>query len=73
MVFRPTTRGAYEDLRKSGCLSLPSQRTLSDYTHYASAKSGFSMAVDYQLIDAAQIKTWRANEMCYTINGWNVT
>ena len=38
-------------LRKTGCLSLPSQRTLRDYTHFAKAVSGFSTAVDQQLRD----------------------
>lgn len=65
--IRHLSSGAYEELRKSGCLSLPSQRTLRDYTHYASAKSGFSIAVDYQLIDAAQIQTCGERRKCVTL------
>ena len=41
---------AYETLRASGCIHLPSQRTLRDYTHYIPAKVGFSAEVDEQLI-----------------------
>ena len=65
--IRHLSSGAYEELRKSGCLSLPSQRTLRDYTHYVSAKSGFSMAVDYQLINAAQIETCGERRKCVTL------
>ena len=41
---------AYETLRESGCIRLPSQRTLREYTHYILAKVGFSAEVDAQLI-----------------------
>ena len=44
-----------EALRKSGCITLPSQRTLRDYTHFVTATSGFSCDVDQQLIDVAEI------------------
>ena len=43
---------SYELLRQSGCVHLPSQRTLRDYSHYFKAKVGFSAKVDQQLIDA---------------------
>ena len=49
--------GGYEALRKSGCISLPSQRTLRDYTHVANVTSGFSSDVDLQLFEAAKIST----------------
>ena len=39
-------------LRDSGCIQLPSQRTLRDYTHYISAGIGFSAEVDKQLRDS---------------------
>ena len=45
----------YEALRKSGFITLPSQRTLRDYTHFADACSGFSCDVDQQLITAAEV------------------
>ena len=49
--------GGYDALRKSGCISLPSQRTLWDYTHVANVTSGFSSDVDLQLFEAAKIST----------------
>ena len=42
-------------MRSSGCLSLPSQRTLRDYTHYVSATIGFSDEVDKQLMSTADM------------------
>ena len=52
--LRHLSSSGYEALRKSGCITLPSQRTC-DYTHFATATSGFSCDVDRQLIDAAEI------------------
>ena len=46
---------AYETLRCSGAVRLPSQRTLRDYTHYTKASCGFSVEVDRQLMDAASV------------------
>ena len=40
-------------MRQSGCIKLPSQATLRDYTHYISAKIGFSTDVDQNLHDIA--------------------
>ena len=54
--------GAYDLLRSSGIVSLPSTRTLRDYTHYISPQAGFSKEVDEQLMEAAQVKAedeWR--------------
>ena len=36
-------------MRESGCLQLPSQRTLRDHTHYVKAAAGFSHEVDVML------------------------
>lgn len=49
--------GAYETLCSCGAVTLPSQRTLRDYTHFIQATSGFSHEVDEQLIDLASIGT----------------
>ena len=46
--------GCYSTLRKSGVLSLPSERTLNDYKHFAPSTFGFSTSSDLQLLD--QIK-----------------
>ena len=40
----------YQLLRESGCLSLPSQRTLRDYTHYNTTGIGFSADTDKDLL-----------------------
>ena len=48
---------AYETIRDSGCISLPSQRTLRDYTYFVKSTSGFSAEVDSQLICASQVST----------------
>jgi hypothetical protein len=46
---------AYETLRQSGAIHLPSQRTLRDYTYYTEAKPGFSVTVDNQLREMAKL------------------
>ena len=51
LYLRHLSGRSYELLRESGCICLPSQRTLRDYTHYIPAKVGFSPEVDKQLID----------------------
>lgn len=57
LYLRHLSSSAYETLRSSGGLKLPSQRTLRDYTHYTQAATGFSSAVDKQLMDIAAIDT----------------
>ena len=46
--------GAYETLRQSGILRLPSGRTLRDYRHFAPAVMGFSADYDKQLLDLSK-------------------
>ena len=46
--------GAYETLRQSGVLRLPSGRTLRDYRHFAPAVMGFSADYDKQLLDLSK-------------------
>ena len=65
--LRHLSSGCYEAMRKTGCLSLPSQRTLRDYTHFAKAVSGFSTAVDQQLIEAAEIATCPEWKKCVVV------
>ena len=52
LYLRHQSNKTYETLRESGCLHLPSQRTLRDYTHCVKSSSGFSAAVDLQLMQA---------------------
>jgi len=51
LYLRHLSGRAYEMLRESGCIRLPSQRTLRDYTHYIPTKVGFSYEVDQQLME----------------------
>ena len=47
--------GAYGALRS--VLSLPSERTLRDYTHWIDSSPGFHADIDKQLMDEARVKT----------------
>ena len=55
LYLRHKSSGAYELLRDSGCVSLPSQRTLRDYTHYMKTTVCFSDEIDMQLSHAAKL------------------
>ncbi len=56
LYLRHLSGSAYDLLRNSGVLKLPSQRTLRDYTYYTQATTGFSVSVDQQqMMDAANI------------------
>ena len=46
---------AYEIMRESG-ISLPTRRTLNDYTHWMSAKPGFSSEIDTFLQTEAKVE-----------------
>lgn len=56
LYLRHISGKAYETLRNTGVLRLPSQRTLRDYTHYVSAGMGFSAEVDKMLMDTLKVK-----------------
>ena len=43
--------GCYSTLRNSGVITLPAERTLSDYQHHSPSTSGFSYSTDMQLLD----------------------
>ena len=55
IYLRHQSQGAYETLRECKCISLPSQRTLRDYTHHIKPTIGFSAGVDSQLYHAAKL------------------
>lgn len=67
LYLRHQSNKAYETLRQSGVISLPSQRTLRDYSHAITAKPGFSDAVDQQLMLAAKVATCREWEKLLVI------
>ena len=56
-LFESRSGAAYEPLRESGTIKLPSQRTSRDYTHYVKTSVGFSYDVDQMLRNAANVET----------------
>ena len=48
LFLRHQSSRAYETLRQSGCIHLPSQCTLRDYSQCVKSTAGFSEAVDSQ-------------------------
>ena len=56
LYLRHLSGKAYETLRNTGVLQLPSQRTLRDYTHYVPATIGFSHQVDKMLMDTLKAR-----------------
>ena len=55
IYLHPQSSKAYETLRDSGCIHLPSQRTLRDYTNCVKASAGFSIEVNRQLMQVAHL------------------
>lgn len=55
LYLRHQSSKCYDTLRDSGCILLPSQRTLRDYSHCVKAGSGYSTEEDRQLMRAANI------------------
>ena len=55
LYLRHLSGSAYELIRESGKIKLPSQRTLRDYTYITKAKAGFSSDVDEQLMKASKL------------------
>ena len=49
LYLRHLSVSAYEMVRESGCVQLPSQHSLRDYTHHISSEIGFSSSVDKYL------------------------
>ena len=57
LFLRHQSNKCYETLRESGCIHLPSQRTLRDYTHCVQSGVGFSTEVDRLLLQAMNLMT----------------
>ena len=53
---------SYDLLRNSGCIVLPSGRTLRDYTQYIDNKLGFQNDVDEQLCEMIGFDSLQTNE-----------
>lgn len=59
LYLRYVSGKSYEILRDSGCIKLPSKRTLRDYTHCITATSGFSSDVDRYLLKLLSIRDFQ--------------
>ena len=53
LYLRHLFEKSYDLLQTSGCVKLPSQSTLRDYTHHIPATIGFSAEVDQHIVDVA--------------------
>ena len=62
LYLRHKSSKAYDVVRESGAIALPSQRTLRDYTHHVKAYTGFSVEVDQQLAQAGKLTTCKEHE-----------
>lgn len=62
LYLRHLSSSAYELLRSSACLKLPSQRTLRDYTYTSKSTVGFSTDIDTQLMQAVNITSCLEHE-----------
>ena len=67
LYLRHLSSSAYEVVRESGAIRLPSQRTLRDYTYHTKAVAGFSRGVDEQLRIAAKLPHCPEREKCVII------
>ncbi|KAL5500013.1 hypothetical protein EMCRGX_G011503 [Ephydatia muelleri] len=67
LYLRYKSSGAYEALRESGCLKLPSQRTLRDYTHVVKAANGFTLDIDEQLVRVSKLLTLKEWQKCVAL------
>lgn len=62
VYLRYLSSNAYNTLRQSSCITLPSQRTLRDYTYHIRPSSGFSDENDIQLIQIAKLNECEEHE-----------
>lgn len=67
LYLRHLSSSAYETIRESGVIKLPSQRTLRDYTYFTKTAPGFNADVDEQISKAAKLDTCPEREKCVII------
>lgn len=58
MNLKLLSSSAYHSLRSSGFITLPSERTLRDYTHLFKADTGFQTEVDDMLKKEVKSEAW---------------
>ena len=62
LYLKLRSSSTYHALRSSGCLTLPTERTLRDYTHYFKGSVGFQAKLDEQLLresDVNNLEDWQ--------------
>ena len=67
LYLRHQSGKAYETLRESGCIALPSQRTLRDYTYFLNSTMGFSDDVDKHLMEIAKLGDLQDFQKCIAL------
>lgn len=56
-----------QDLRESGCIALPSQRTVWDYTYFLDSRIGFTNDVDKHLTETANLSSLADYQKCVAV------
>ena len=72
LYLRHLSGGAYDFLRESGCVKLPSNKTLRDYTYYVSATIGFADEVDEQLMSLVDLTQERNRQVALVLDELHV-
>jgi len=60
---------AYDTIRNSGILALPSAQTLREYTHLSPTRVGFSVDAERQLLDVINLREGLAKYGVILIDG----
>lgn len=60
-------------MRSAGVLTLPSERTLFDYSHWNKGNTGFNATVNTQLIEEANIKDEKVKYVVLTIDEMKIS
>lgn len=60
-----TSSKAYDMIRDSGFITLPSKRTLRDYTHFFKSEPGFQVEVDDFLRKEAKVEDLEDWKRCF--------
>lgn len=67
LYIKHLSSGAHEAIRSKGVRTLPSQRTLRDYSHHMPSNVGFDAKVDEHLMTEAKMDTLEEFQKCAII------
>ena len=67
LYLRHQSSRAYDLLRESGVIALPSQRTPRDYTYFLESSIGFLSEVDQHLVDTVKVDTLADYQKCVAV------